>query len=337
MKISIGVTIILIGIPTAAEFYPPLLSDHFLTGSILGWMRVLGVVVFLALLLRFGFSERWFPTQEQKDWYDEVERTANGIKQAWHYSGSRPESEDRKRTVEEVDELIDELKEYRRHQNATDEMVEKMNKIISRWDEVRENICSTYNAHYYSMRRLYFSDYTDELIDLLHQERQSTPQRYVSIFSMKIRNSIERVRRKIHDFRSNPLPYEVHQHLEKKLPADRYSKFLDGHHYLFIFGDPTVELISYDEEPEEEQFNIYQVRYDYKHSPIAVDVLGGWTVTVEMLLDRLDNAEMVDTIPIHFFTPSGSGLEVFENDGAAIRHPDPQDDDEEDSKEAKKE
>lgn len=127
------------------------------------------------------------------------------------------------------------------------------------------------------------------------------------------------------------------QKLKNKLPSTRYSKFVEGHHYLLIFNDQTVKLVSYDEEPKEEQFNIYQVRYDYRHSPIAIDVLGGWTVTVEMLLDRLEDAEMVDTVPIYFFTLSGIGLEVFENDEAKIHHPDPQEDDEEDSEETEKE
>jgi hypothetical protein len=43
--------------------------------------------------------------REKKKWLNQVERTANGIQRAWHFSGTRPEEEDRERTVDEMEEL----------------------------------------------------------------------------------------------------------------------------------------------------------------------------------------------------------------------------------------
>ena len=338
-KLSALATIILIGIPTAAGFYPPLLAgfaDQLLVNSVLGWMRIGGIVVLVLLVLRVGVREEWFPSQGKKDWLNKVERTANGVQNAWEYSGNHPDPDDRKRTVEKMDERVEELEKYRNHQNATDEMEDAMSEIISDWRNCRDLIASAPFTHYYSMRSLDIQEKADRLKDLIEIERQSLPQRLLNTTASRIKDAIERVRRALYNLRSKPLPYEVHKQLQAKLSDGRLQKFANGSHYLFILNNSpdtaaSVELVSYDEEASEEQFNIYDVRHDYKHSPIGIDTLKGYTVTIGMLLTRLDGAEVVDTIPIKFFTPSGHGLKVFEDDEPMVRHPDPREDDGEDS------
>ncbi|WP_134672631.1 hypothetical protein [Halorussus marinus] len=266
---------------------------------------------------------------DTESWFEEVERTANGIQQAWHYSGARPEDEDRKRTVEEMDKLTDELKEHRRHQNATDEMTEVMNEIIQRWDDCRDLILSSHNTHYYSMREVYLSDDAEQLKNLIDRERQGRLRRGLSKLAVKVRNRIEWIREKIHNLRSIPIPYEVHKELKNHLSKERLSRFSNSEHYLFILGEHTYELVHY--EHDEHQFNIYELRYDFRHSPIAIDLLAGWTVTPDMLLTRIDEAEMVDTIPVEFFTRSGYGLKALAESDPMVRHDDPREDDGEDS------
>ncbi|WP_148708226.1 hypothetical protein [Haloferax sp. Atlit-12N] len=330
-KLSALATIIFIGIPTAAGFYPPLLAgfaDQLLVNSVLGWMRIGGVVVLVLLLLRVGVREEWFPSQDKKDWLNRVERTANGVQNAWEYSGNHPDPDDRKRTVEKMNERVEELEKHRNHQKATEEMKDAMGEIISDWRDCRDLIASAPFTHYYSMRALYIEEEADRLKELLEVERQSLPQRLLNTTATRVKNEIERVRRTLYGFRSKPLPYEVYKRLQDELPKPRLQKITSGAHYLFVLDNPSdgaisAELVSFEEEADEEQFNIYQVRHDYKHSPISIDTLQGYTVTTGMLLTRLEDADLVDTIPVQFFTPSGHGLKVFEDDESAIRHPDP--------------
>lgn len=263
--------------------------------------------------------------KDSEEWYKKVERTANGIQQAWHYSGTRPEDKDRKRTVEEMDELTDELKEYRRHQNATEEMREVMNEIIQRWDDCRDLILTSHGSHYYSMREVYLSEDAERLKQLLDRERQGRIRRGVSKLGVKVRNSIEWIRKKIHNLRSIPISYEVHKELKQHLSKERLSKFSTSEHYLFILGEHTYELVHY--EQDEDQFNIYKLRYDFRHSPIAIDLLSGYTVTPDMLLSRICEAEMIDTIAVEFFTRSGLGLEALAESEPMVRHDDPQEED----------
>lgn len=334
-KLSVLATIILIGIPSAANFYPPILAgfaDQFLVNSVLGWMRIVGIVVLVLLVSRVALQEEWFPSQSEKDWLNKVERTANGVQNAWEYSGNHPDSDDRERTVEKMEKRVKELEEYRNHQNATEEMEDAMNEIISDWRDCRNLIASAPFSNNYSVRSLYIDEEADRLKQLLEQERQSLPERIYNTTATKIKDIIERVRRTLYNLRSKPLPYGVHKQLQAKLSDDRLQKFTDGSHYLLVLNNSpdtaaSVELVSYDEEANEEQFNIYDVRQDYKHSPIAIDALRGYTLTIGMLLTRLDGAEVVDTIPVQFFTPSGVGLKVFEDDESAIRHPDPREED----------
>lgn len=267
--------------------------------------------------------------EEVQRWYRDVERTANGIQQAWHYSGTRPKEEDRKRTAEEMNELTDELRKYRRHQNATEEMRQVMNEIIQRWDDCRDLILTSHNTHYYSMREVYLSEDAEQLKELLDREQRGRLQKAFSKLSMKVRNGIEWINKQIHNLRSIPIPYEVHKELRQYLSKERLSKFSNSNHYLFILGEHTYELVHY--EPEVDQFNIYELRYDFRHSPIAIDILAGWTVTSDMLLTRIDEAEMVDTIPVEFFTRSGDGLKVLAESEPMVRHDDPREDGEEES------
>ncbi|MFC7082448.1 hypothetical protein [Halorussus caseinilyticus] len=299
-----------------------------------GWV---GTALLTLIVIYLGwqiFKVLWSSGDEDtENWYEEVERTANGIQQTWHYSGTRPEDEDRKRTVEEMDKLTDELKEHRRHQNATDEMTEVMNEIIQRWDDCRELILISHGSHYYSMREFYFSENAERLKELLNRERQGRLQRGISKIVIKVRNSVEWIREKIHNLRSISIPYEVHKELKNHLTTERLSNFNNGDHYLFILGEHSYELVHY--EHDEDKFNMYKLRYDFRHSPIAIDLLSGYTVSPDMLLTRIEEAEMVDTIPAKFFTRSGYGLEALAESDPMVRHPDPREDDDEESEEQK--
>lgn len=334
-KLSALATIILIGIPTAINFYPPLLAgftDQLIVNSVLGWMRIGGIVVLVVLVLRGVLRKEWFPSQDKKDWLTKVERTVNGVQNAWEYSGNHPDSDDRKRTVEKMEERVEELEKYRNDPNATEEMKDAMSEIISDWRDCRDLIASTPFTHYYSMRALYIEDEADRLKELVEQERQSLPQKLLNTTATRGKNTIGELRQTIYNFRAKPLPYEIYERLQNDLSKDRLQKFTSGTHYLFVLDNPpdaaiSAELISFEEEPDEEQFNIYQVRHDYKHSPIAIDTLKGYTVTTGMLLTRLEDAGLVDTIPVQFFTPSGHGLKVFEDDDPMVRHPDPREED----------
>ncbi|MFC5365359.1 hypothetical protein [Salinirubrum litoreum] len=330
-KLSALATVLLIGIPTAAEFYPPLLAgfaEQIFDNSVLGLMRIVGIVVFIFLVSRVALQEELFPSQDKKDWLNKVGWTANGVQNAWEYTGNHPDSDDRKRTVEKMEERVEELERYRNHQYATEEMEDAMSEIISDWRDCQDFIASAPFSNYYTMRALYIEEEADRLKELLEIERQSLPQRLLNTSATRIKDTIERVRRTLYNLRSKPLPYEIHKQLQSKLSKDRLEKFRKGTHYLLVLNNSpntavSVELVSYDEEADKKQFNIHDVRHDYKHSPIAIDTVRGYTVTIEMLLTRLDGAEVVDTIPVKFFTPSGHGLKVFEDDESAIRHSDP--------------
>jgi hypothetical protein len=112
------------------------------------------------------------------------------------------------------------------------------------------------------------------------------------------------------------------------MTRSRLSKFSTSEHYLFILGEHTYELVHY--EQDEDRFNIYELRYDFRHSPIAIDLLSGYTVTPDMLLSRIREAEMVDSVPVEFFTRSGHGLEALAESEPMVRHDDPQEEDETD-------
>jgi hypothetical protein len=301
--------------------------------SIIRWVATIALALIFVYLFYQVFKHILFGDNEGvQSWYSDVERTANGIQQAWHYSGARPEEEDQKRTVEEMDELTGNLKKYRRHQNATEDMTKVMNEIIQRWDDCRDLILTPHNTHYYSMREVYLSEEAEQLKKLLDRERQGRLQKAFSKFSMKVRNGIEWMNKQIHNLRSIPIPYEVYKELKKYIPKKRLSKFSNSDHYLFILGEHTYELVHY--EHREDQFNIYELRYDFRHSPIAIDLLAGLTVSTDMLLTRIDEAEMVDTIPVEFFTRGGVGLEALAESEPMVRHDDPREDDEDESDDA---
>lgn len=130
-------------------------------------MRIGGIAVLVILVSRVALRGGSFPSQEKKDWLNKVEHTANGVQNTWEYSGNHPGSMDRKRTVEKMDERVEELEKYRNHQITTEKMEYALSEIISDWRDCRDLIASAPFTHYYSKRASYVEDKADRLKELL--------------------------------------------------------------------------------------------------------------------------------------------------------------------------
>jgi hypothetical protein len=62
-----------------------------LLGFGIGLLPSIGYLILRGTL--FEYQEWRKRKQETTEWFDEVERAANGIEEAWHYSGIRPGEE----------------------------------------------------------------------------------------------------------------------------------------------------------------------------------------------------------------------------------------------------
>lgn len=258
----------------------------------------------------FEIKERRKAQREKQEWYDKVERTVNGIEHAWTYSGLRPEEEDRERTIEEMNKFTDELKEHRRHQLATDEMVEKMNEIIHRWDDCRHLIHSLYSSHYYNMRAVYFEESTDALHEQLNRERQGSVRSFFSALVSKIRDGIERFRRWRYSRKSPPFSVEIYRALKSHLSDDEISKVADGESFLLVRQNYGLEAIHYDR--TEDRYNPFHIDYDQDGEIVVIDKLEGLTNTESLLLPQLQDADAVDTKPDDDIVSDGQTIEEFE-------------------------
>ena len=282
-----------------------------LFGLVIGLAPTIGFLIVRGAL--FEYQEWRKRKQETKGWYDQVERTANGIQRAWHYSGTRPEDNDRQRTAKEMNNLTEELKQYKKHQNATKEMVETINEIIERWDDSEEIILSPHSSQPYLMRGQFLSDDAQDLKDLLNQERQGRIRNFLSRITTKSRDGIERIRRWRYSRQSFTLPYEIYRELSIYLSGDQISTFNGGDDFLCINRRYGTDAVFYNR--DENRYNIIEIDLDRDDDPVVVDRLEGKTVTEDMLLRRLKQAETIDTIPFHDIVPDDQSLEEFEYSG----------------------
>lgn len=237
-------------------------------------------------------------------------RIANGIQRAWHYSGVRPEHEDRERTAEQMHELTDELKQYKRHENATDEIVEVMNSLIERWDRSRDIILSPHSAQPYHMRGGFISDDAEELKEQVNWERKGRIRKFVYSLPSRVRRGLERIRRWKYERQDRPLPYEIHQAIHPHLTNEQLSDFTNGDVFLRINREYGTEAVYYDE--DEVNYNFFQIDSDSDREIVVIDKYPGGTLPDGMLLERLESAESVDTIPYEEIVPDGQSLDEFE-------------------------
>jgi hypothetical protein len=250
--------------------------------------------------------------RKKKKWYDEVERTANGIQGSWHYSGARPEEEDKERTAERMDEYTDELQEYKRHQNATDEMVETMNEIIQRWDDSRENIVSFSFSQYYYMRDIYFTEDAEHLKQLLGKARKGRIRSALSATASKLHHARERLARWWYNRKSFPLPFDLYTQVrDAGVSKQQINQFVDGDVFLDVKQDYTEELVYY----ERDENTYYPLHID--HGPngdvVVVDSLSGKSLRPEMLIWRAKSTESIDTIPTEDVVPDGQSWDEFKD------------------------
>lgn len=274
----------------------------FFLGGFIGYV--------LKRLSVFEIKEWRKRSREKKNWLNEVERTANGIQRAWHYSGFRPKEEDRERTAEQMDEFIDDLKGYKTHQNVTDEMVEVMNEIIERWEKRRNLILTSNRTREYHRWEQRLSDNSEELKRLLNKERHGRVRRTFSNVSKKIRSVVERVRRWGYERQSNQITYGIYRELQAHLSKNDISEFVDGDCFLCITREYSTDAIFY--EKDEGRYNVFQIDYDSDGEIVVIDKLSGGTLTEDMLLDRLGEAEGLDIIPYGDIIPEGQSLKEFE-------------------------
>lgn len=272
-----------------------------LIGFGVGLIPSLGFLILRGML--FEYQEWRKRKQEMKQWFDEVERKANGVQRAWHYSGPHPGKADRERTIEEMDELTDELKTHRRHQNATDEMVETMNDIIERWDNSRGIIQTQGRKQPYLMRGEYISADAEDLKQQLHRERQGWIRGGLSKLAARTREQIQRVREWRYKRNNIPLPYDLYQELRTHLSEQSVSEFVNEEKLLLVEQEFTTEAIHY--QRDENEYYPVQIDYDLQGEPVVEDKLPGKTIPEHLLLPRLREAESVDTMEYSKIVPDG--------------------------------
>jgi len=115
------------------------------------------------------------------------------------------------------------------------------------------------------------------------------------------RNGVAWVREVVHDLRSMLVSYDVYRSLGAALPDERRERFVDGDHYLCLVEGDAVELIAYD--PMASEFTGYRARHGSGSGPLSVDTRKGRTMTEGTLLERLADADLVDTVPVRLFAP----------------------------------
>lgn len=281
-----------------------------LLGFGIGLLPSIGYLILRGTL--FEYQEWRKRKQETKKWFDEVERAANGIEEAWHYSGIRPGEEAKKRTDEEMEKYTERLKEHRTHQNATDEIVEKMNEIIDLWDRSRSMVLQKNRSRMYRNRRERISDEAEELKDLLNWERKGRVQRFIRSIPTRVRWRIDQVRKWWYQRKDNPLSYEVYREISPHLSADEVSAFANGDCFLEINREYSTDAVFY--HTDEERYNVFEIEFGSNGEIEIVDKHAGRGLADRMLLKRLDQAESVDTIPYDEIVPSGKSIDEFEYD-----------------------
>jgi len=280
-----------------------------LVGVGIGLVPSLGFLILRGTL--FEYQEWRKRKQEKREWFNEVERTANGIEQAWYYSGTRPEEQDRERAVEEMDELTNKLKEYRRHQNTTDGMVAKMTDIINRWDDCRHLILSTHGKHYYEMRDVYFSEAAEGLHEELNQERQGRIRGFVSMVATMVRDGIERYRRWQYSHQSLSPSYEIYRELSNHLTDNQITAFDAGDSFLLVQQNDGREAIYYDQ--DEDKYIPFHIDFDQDGEIVVLDKLEGLTTTEALLVSQLQDSDTVQTTSYEDIVPNGQSIDEFEN------------------------
>ncbi|WP_152418740.1 MULTISPECIES: hypothetical protein [Halorubrum] len=279
-----------------------------LFGVAIGLVPTIGFLIVRGTL--FEYQEWRKQKQEEKEWYSDVWRTANGIQRSWHYSGVRPEDEDRERTADQMDELTDELNQYKRHENATDEMVEVMNSIIERWDGSRDIILSPHSTQPYHMRGGFISDDAEELKEQVNWERNGRIRKFVYSLPSRIRRSLERLQLWWYERQDRPLPYEIHQAIHPHLTDEQLSDFTNRDVFLRVNREYGAEAVYYDE--DEINYNFFQIDSNNDGELVVIDKYPGGTLPDGRLLERLESAESVGTIPYDEIVPDGQSLDEFE-------------------------
>lgn len=288
-----------------------LLSLFF--GLLVGLAPTIGFLIVRGAL--FEYQEWRKRKQERRDWFDELWRTANGIQKAWHYSGARPDDEDRQRTAEEMDELRDKLSEFKRHQYATEEMVEVMKSIIERWDDSRSIIRSPHSTQPYHMRGEFLSEDAEELKELCEWERKGRVRKFIYSLPGRGRSAIKQIRIWWYQRQDEPLPYEIHRETSASLSNNEISSFIDGDAFLQVNREYGTDAVYY--HSDEDKYNFFEIDADDGEIGI-VDRYAGGTLLEGQLLDRLKAAESLDTIPYEDIVPDGQTLDEFEHgDGDA--------------------
>lgn len=135
-----------------------------------------------------------------------------------------------------------------------------------------------------------------------------------SVVPAPVRAGLGRVREAIHDLRSVLVSYDVYRSLDAVLPDERRDRFVDGDHYLFVLDGDEADLVAYDR--MENEFTRYPARHDRGSGPPAVDTGDGRPITEAALMNRLDDAELVDTVPVRLFAPGGAARGGSHDDGS---------------------
>ena len=284
-------------------------------GFLIGLAPTIGFLIVRGAL--FEYQEWRKRKQKTKEWFNKVERTANGIKRAWHYGALRPEEKDKKRTAEEMDKYTDLLKEHRTHQNATDKMVEKMNEIIEFWDRSRSLVLMNNRSPMYLDRGERISDDAEELKEILDWERKGRVRKFISSLPKRGRSAIKRIRKRWYQRQEKPLPFEIYQEIRPYLSDTQIAEFTDGDYFLCIEQQDSTEVVFYEEIDEDgetdHKYNVFKVGADGDGGFVVVDKLQGKSVSDKLLYKRLREAESVKTISYDEIVPDGQTLDEFEH------------------------
>ncbi len=279
-----------------------------LVGVGIGLVPSIGFLILRGTL--FEYQEWRKRKQETKGWFDEVEQTANGIKDAWHYSGSRPGEEAKTRTDEEMEKYTERLKEHRTHKNATDEIVAKINEIIELWDRSRSLVRQKNRSRMYLSRGERISGEAKELKDLLNWERKGRVRKFILSIPTRFHRRLVQVGEWWYHRKDNPLSYVVYRQISPHISAGEVAAFANGDCFLVINREYGTDAVFY--HTDEERYNVFEIDFDSNRDVEIINKHQKRGLTDRMLLKRLNQSESVGTIPYDEVVPRGQNIEEFE-------------------------
>lgn len=258
-----------------------------------------GIVGYILQELSVFEIKAWRKDQRKTQaWYDEVERTVNGIEKAWEHYGRRASDEDYRRTTGAMNNLVDDLKEYRNHQNASDEMEDAMENIISTWTKAQDQT-SKFNYDHLETR---IEKQNQKLRKALNEARETRRGVIYSTLAYKTKKSLYHLKR-------ISLPYDIYTELNQDLSKEDIKKFARGDAFLHTQGRFTRAIYNDNDADDFKSFRITQTADD---DFIFTGIPDKGPLTEDDILEQIEDTETVDTIPYRELVPEEKTLEDIE-------------------------